>query len=124
MKSANNIVPEGFGKAAEAIRRAWSGDTSAYADWNPHRPEGGQCAVTALVVQDLFSGELLRAVANGESHYYNRIDGQIVDFTRAQFDEPLELEDPVERERSYVLGFPVTEGRYRILLNRLMEQQL
>lgn len=124
MKSALNIVPDGFKKTANAIRKAWGGDTCAHADWNPHRPEDGQCAVTALVVQDLFGGELLRTVANGESHYYNRIDGEIVDLTRAQFDEPLELEEPVERKRSYVLGFPFTKGRYLILLNRLFEQQL
>ncbi len=124
MKSAANIVPEGFERVAEAIRQAWGGDTCAHPDWNSQRPEDGQCAVTALIVQDLFGGELLRTIANGESHYYNSIDGQIVDLTRAQFDEPLMLEEPVERERDYVLGFPVTEGRYRILLNRLLEQQL
>lgn len=102
---AKNIVPDAYLAADDAIRRAWGGDTSADENWTPEKPELGQCAVTALIIQDLFGGELLRTVANGESHYYNSIDGQIVDPTRAQFDEPLELEEPVERERGYVLSF-------------------
>lgn len=121
---AKNIVPDAYLAADDAIRRAWGGDTSADENWTPENPELGQCAVTALILQDIFGGELLRTVANGESHYYNSIDGQIVDLTRAQFDEPLELEEPVERERGYVLSFPITASRYERLLSRLVEQQL
>ncbi len=121
---AKNIVPTAYLAASDAIRPAWGGDTSADESWTPESPELGQCAVTALIVQDLFGGELLRTVANGISHYYNSIGGEIVDLTRAQFDEPLTLEEPTVRERSYVLNFPVTADRYNRLLNRLVEQQL
>lgn len=86
--------------------------------------ELGQELPTALILQDLFGGELKRTVANSVSHYYNSIAGEDVDLTRAQFDEPLVLEEPVIRERDYVLSFPITADRYRRLLNRLLEQQL
>lgn len=81
-------------------------------------------AVTALIIQDLFGGELKRTMANGVSHYYNSIAGEDVDLTRAQFDEPLVFEEPAVRERAYVLSFPATVDRYNRLLNRLLEQQL
>lgn len=121
---AKNIVPAAYLAADDAIRRAWGGDTSADENWTPENPELGQCAVTALIIQDLFGGELKRTVANGVSHYYNSIAGEDVDLTRAQFDEPLVLEEPAVRERAYVLSFPVTVDRYTRLLNRLVEQQL
>ena len=54
------------------FRDAWHADTSfAPADWSPDNPAFGQCAVTALIVQDLFGGELLRACIAGGSHYWN-----------------------------------------------------
>ena len=46
----------------------------------------GQCAVTALVVQDFLGGELIRAFVCGESHYWNRLpDGSELDLTADQF---------------------------------------
>lgn len=96
-----------------AITAAWCGETSAREDWTPGRRSAGQCAVTALLVQDLLGGELLRGVVCGESHYWNRLpDGSQVDLTSDQFNE-YRLEDgPVVRDREYVLSFPVTAERY------------
>lgn len=121
---ADNIVPAAYSIAEGAIRSAWTGDTSADESWSSDRPELGQCAVTALVIQDLFGGELRRTVANGVSHYYNWIAGEEIDLTRAQFDLPLALEEHSVRERAYVLSFPATVDRYNRLRNRLLEQQL
>ncbi len=77
--------------------------------------ESGQCAVTALLVQSAYGGILKRALVNGISHYWNEIDGETVDFTRAQFTLPLTFEDEAERNREYVLSFPITQERYSIL---------
>jgi hypothetical protein len=116
---ADNIVPVRYRATEAAIRAVWTADTSADEAWSPTEPELGQCAVTALVIQDTFGGELKRTLANGVSHYYNEIDGEVVDLTRAQFSTPLLMEEPVSRERDYVLSFPVTAERYHKLVNRL-----
>lgn len=103
------------------LEAAWCRETSADpTHWDPWNPAWGQCAVTALVVQDRFGGDLLRATVAGTSHYWNRLpDGTEVDLTRHQFDV-LET-DPigVVREREYVLSFPDTKRRYEMLLLRL-----
>ena len=47
-----------------AIRASWSLETcdpTDAAEWTPANPSRGQCAVTALVVHDLFGGQLLEA---------------------------------------------------------------
>lgn len=120
---ADNIVPEGLQPLAAGLRRAWTLDSSASDEWDARRPETGQCAVTALIVQDHHGGDLLRAIVNGESHYWNRLpDGTEVDLTRAQFDLPLTIGEVVVRESTYVLANPATNERYETLrrnVNRL-----
>ena len=62
------------------VQRRTSADPEG---WSPHNRPWGQCAVTALVVQDRFGGELLRARVDGVSHYWNRLpDGSELDLTR------------------------------------------
>ena len=105
---------------AEAIRRSWSGETSAEAAWVADRPSVGQCAVTALVVQDYLGGDLVRAIVGGVSHYWNRLpDGTTVDLTRDQFTsfQPVDIG---LRAREYVMSFPETTLRYRILADRTL----
>jgi hypothetical protein len=98
----NTLWAEGM---YEALRAVWAADTSSYAGWSAELPESGQCAVTALVIQDLIGGKLKRAVVNGDSHYWNDIPGfGELDFTRAQFEAPATFEDVSEREREYVLS--------------------
>jgi hypothetical protein len=77
------------------IRSSWSEKTCDPVDlpeWSPENPARGQCAVTALVVQDLLGGELLLGeVHNADGsrqgvHYWNRFAGGVeVDLTREQF---------------------------------------
>lgn len=103
------------------IRKAWSAQTSANPDeWTPQNRANGQCAVTALIVQDYFGGELLRVVNHdGQSHYYNLIDGVEIDLTRQQFESYYPQGPPEVREREYVLSFPETLRRYALLKGRL-----
>jgi hypothetical protein len=100
-----------------ALEAAWSYETSATpASWSLENPARGQCAVTALVVQDEMGGELLRGVVNGESHYWNRLpDGTELDWTIQQYARPVREEGPVVRARTYVLSFPTTASRYEVL---------
>src|ERR1019366_724345 len=103
-----------------AIRASWGPDT-AYdpAAWSPHCPERGQCAVTALIIQDHLGGDLLRAVAGGDSHYWNLLpSGEELDLTRAQF-ASFAPEGTAVRSRGQVLSFPSAAARYAILAERV-----
>ncbi len=117
MKFLPPYSPRAFDTAD--VERAWCAETSTAADWSPDDPAKGQCAVTALVVQDHLGGVLLRTVNEDESHYWNRLpDGTELDLTRAQFG----AWDPggiTERDREYVLSFPDTKRRYELLLERM-----
>jgi hypothetical protein len=103
------------------LERAWSAETSADAEgWSPKNPAWGQCAVTALLVQELYGGSLLRTKVGNISHYWNLLpSGEEVDLTRDQFNEPgLQLSGQL-RSREYVLSFPDTVRRYERLRRRL-----
>lgn len=101
----------------EAIEAAWCRETSACPDlWTPDNPARGQCAVTALVVQDYLGGDLQRGHVNGESHYWNRVFwGVSLDWTAQQFPRLGGLSGAEYRDRSYVLRFPETARRYELL---------
>lgn len=103
------------------LKRAWSAGTSSDpAKWSPVNPAWGQCAVTALVVQDALGGALVRADVCGIAHYWNRLDdGQEVDLTREQFGLEVLVPAGEERDREYVLSFPDTKRRYNLLKRRL-----
>ncbi len=53
----------------------------------------GQGSVTALVVQDIFGGEIAKTAVSGAQHFYNIIDGVRWDFTFTQFDLPVGYQD-------------------------------
>jgi hypothetical protein len=105
------------------LRTAWRREFSAKHDaWTPNNPALGQCASTALLVQDKFGGEILCAVIPGKfgSHYWNRVDGQELDYTRSQFPAetvipPGQLVDRgyiLESDRAVAAGTP---ERYQLL---------
>jgi hypothetical protein len=105
-----------------ALAGSWSAETSALPGlWTKRSPALGQCAVTALVVQDYLGGKLLRVDILSEdspskSHYYNELpDGSILDLTMRQFSKLTLFGKPSYREREYVLSYPETAKRYELL---------
>lgn len=107
---------------ADAIVASWTAETSVDPQaWTSAIASRGQCAVTALVVQDLLGGTLLRGEVHGASHYWIRLpSGEEIDLTRDQFAR-FHLDGPVEeRTREYVLSHPDTALRYRLLKARVM----
>jgi hypothetical protein len=108
----------------ERVRAAWRAETSTEPeDWSQANPALGQCAVTALAVQDELGGELLRGTVRGVSHYWNRLpSGEIIDLTFEQFGPGAALDAaPETRTREYVLSFPETARRYRTLRRHLQQ---
>jgi hypothetical protein len=88
----------------------------------------GQCAVTALVVQDYFGGDILNAIvtypdnpAVSSSHYFNVIDGKEIDLTKQQFKDGVQFSKATTKIqgfnslREYILSFPSTANRYKSL---------
>lgn len=92
--------------------------------WSKDNPSLGQCAITALIVNDLFGGKIMRCMASSGSHYYNLINDAIVDLTEEQFlgETPLYSEG-CERTREYLLSNEDTKERY-ILLSNLLKQNI
>ena len=103
----------------------WNGETCSPGlkdSWNEENPSLGQCAITALIVNDFFGGKIMRCMASSGSHYYNLIDGKIVDLTVEQFlGEIPEYELGEERSREYLLSNEDTRNRYLLLLNNLRQ---
>jgi len=89
-------VPKTLSEVERAVRDGWSRDSCDPVDlpWSAENRARGQCASTALVIQDLLGGELLIAEVlypDGSRqgvHYWNRLLGGLeIDLTREQFTE-------------------------------------
>jgi 8-oxo-dGTP pyrophosphatase MutT (NUDIX family) len=111
-----------------AIRSAWGPDTcdpSDLADWHEGNPARGQCGPTALVLHDVFGGELIlgEVYADGARqgfHWWNQLpDGTEVDLTREQFS----ADETVTTLRTGVqpTGTPSRcQGQYKLLRRRVL----
>ncbi|MFJ1800081.1 hypothetical protein [Streptomyces sp. NPDC088180] len=115
----------------QAIRDSWSAETCTpeYRDrWTPDNPARDQCGVTAMVLNDLLGGELIRGEVHVDGvrtdfHWWNRLGpGVDVDLTREQFgpEEAVVGGDVIVRP-------PVGEWRrlqeeYAILRDRVAER--
>lgn len=120
------LTPEGF---AEILPQICDQETTHNPEgWTPNNPLWGHCAVVSLVAQNLFGGDLVRAALNTipgfediNSHYWNRLsDDSTHDFTYAQFgNRHLQHPQGEVRQRSYVLSYPETAKRYKLLALRL-----
>jgi hypothetical protein len=76
------------------VRMSWGADTCDpvdLADWHRDNPARGQCGATALVLNDLFGGDLVLGEvhvggARTGVHYWNRFGATVeLDLTRGQF---------------------------------------
>ena len=109
----------------ELLVKSWTKETCSPGlreHWNEDNPSLGQCAITSLIVNDLFGGKIMRCMASSGSHYYNLIDNQIVDLTLEQFlGEIPQYENSEERTRDYLLGNEDTNSRYNQLNKNLQK---
>jgi hypothetical protein len=97
------------------LRASWSRETSG--QWLPENPARGQCNVTALVVNDLMGGEILKTEAPGGWHFYNRVGDVRYDFTESQFDRPIHDADLASERREALAG--TAPERYAALKARV-----
>ncbi len=108
------------------LRKAWSKETaypSCQAEWVPSDPSYGQCAITAMLVHDIFGGSIHRIrVEGGGTHYFNKIDGSYIDLTIEQFDLyniPVSYEPNEEMDRKYCGKNADTSHRYQLLVSQI-----
>lgn len=109
-----------------AVRKAWDSKTcypTLATKWSENIPETGQCAVTALIVQDRVGGKI--AYNKNFDHYWNLLDsGDQIDLTRMQFGVKRRFKIDEIKSREEIL---LTEGarqfktvaRYRLLRIRI-----
>ena len=88
-------------RVAAALLESWSLKTSG--QWLASNPARGQCNVTALLINDLFGGEILKTSLPEGDHFYNRIDGERIDLTDSQFEAPIDYLD-MASDRSEAFG--------------------
>ena len=113
----------------EILLKGWCRDTAypgCQADYDHENdPSYGQCAITAMLVHDMFGGTIHKVrLAEGGTHYFNRIHDHYFDLTRDQFDLydlPLTYEKNEHIPREYCGKNPDTQKRYRLLVRRISE---
>lgn len=110
----------------EVFRHCWSKESAYPAcqyDWVPKDPSYGQCAITAMLVYDMFGGSIHKIrVSGGGTHYFNKIDGYYIDLTREQFDLyniPVSYEPNEEVERKFCGKNQDTKKRYDLLVSTI-----
>ena len=102
------MIASTLAEVDRAIRAGWGPDTCDPVDragWHPGNPSRGQCGPTALVLHDLFGGDLVRGEVHVDGrrtgyHWWNRFaEGVEVDLTREQLrpEEVLTSGSVVER---------------------------
>ena len=57
------------------VQKYWSEDNKCY----------GMCTITSLVIFDFFGGRICKMRIGDTLHYFNLIDGEIVDITSSQY---------------------------------------
>jgi hypothetical protein len=88
-------------RVAAALKASWSLETSG--QWLAENPARGQCNVTALLVNELFGGEILKTPLPEGDHFYNRIGAERVDMTASQFAAAISCLD-IESDRREALA--------------------
>lgn len=90
-------------------------------------PTYGQCAVTAMLVNKFFGGEIRKIrVSGGGTHYFNVINGQVFDLTRDQFDLynlPVDYSSSINVPIEYCGKNANTKARYDILEKNVIKKK-
>lgn len=79
----------------------------------------GHCAVTAILVQEKFSGTIHKINLGDNTHYFNIIDNEIVDLTKEQFEKPIDYSNSKEKTKEDLLKNEDTNKRYLLLKERV-----
>ncbi len=89
-------------------------------NWNEENKSLGMCAITSLIVQDYFGGDICKIYIDKISHYYNLIEDKIVDLTKDQFSYEIDYSHYEIIDRDKILT-EHTKYRYKELKKKVIE---
>lgn len=92
-------------------------------EWNENNKCFGMCAITALIINDYFSGDICKIHVDGICHYFNLIGDKIIDLTKDQFNHEIDYKNYQIVDRKKIL-IDDTKNRYNILKSRLIKTLL
>ncbi len=88
-------------------------------DWSEFNKCFGMCAITSLIINDYFGGDICKIHVDGISHYFNLIENKIIDLTSSQFNHDIDYKYYQIIDREKILTDD-TKNRYNILKTRLI----
>lgn len=110
-------------KFKKKLRKAWCKETAYHKDahnWSLENPALGQCAISSLLFNEYFGGEIFSGVSeNGIWHYWNK-KYVIIDLTKSQFKEKLKFKNIRKWDRDELLKTGDVLERYTLLKNRFL----
>ena len=92
-------------------------------EWNDENKCFGMCAITSLIINDYFGGDICKIHVEGISHYFNLVQDKIVDLTSSQFNHEIDYKDYQIIDRQKILTDD-TKTRYHILKSKLIKALL
>lgn len=111
------------------LKHAWCKEScspSLRENWPNGNIAKGQCFVTAVAVSETFGGEVYELkITEQEIHYYNVIDGEIVDLTSEQFKENITSDfflAGTPSDISLRMSDPIKKERYAALVRRINDE--
>ena len=90
-------------------------------NWTEENKTLGMCAITSLIVNDYFKGEIAKIKVDGISHYFNIINDSIVDLTASQFNKKIDYKDYQIINREAMLTDD-TNNRYKKLKEKVTKK--
>lgn len=94
-------------------------------DWDENNKCFGMCAITSLIINDYFGGNICKIYVDGISHYFNLIEDKIIDLTSSQFNCDIDYKNYQIVDREKILTDD-TKYRYNALkekfVNKLLKQ--
>lgn len=92
-------------------------------EWNDNNKCFGMCAITSLIINDYFGGNICKIYVEGISHYYNLIEDKIIDLTSSQFNCDIDYKNYQIVDSKKILTDD-TKRRYNVLKERLVNKLL
>lgn len=92
-------------------------------NWNENNKYFGMCAITSLIINDYFGGDICKIHVDKVSHYFNLIENQIIDLTASQFNHDINYNDYQIVDRKTILTKD-TNQRYETLKSKLIQKLL